>query len=403
MKRMTDLTGKTILQIIPRLEAGGAERTTVDIAQAISEAGGRAIVVAEHGGMVPELEAAGGEYVVIKAASKNPFQMLKTAWRLRTLILQNNVDIIHARSRAPAWPALWAARWTRRPFVTTYHGNYGQTNKLKAFYNSAMTRSDVIIANSGMTAALVAERAPAAKQRINKIYRGTDIKAFAPDAVSLERSEALRRRWGLEPADIERPMILNVARLTGWKGQEVLIDAMAQVLKTTGPDQHRPLLILAGGSQGDAAYETRLRQTIETRGLSHHIRLVGHCDDVPAALSLATCMVVASTRPEAFGRAAVEAGAAGVPIIATDHGGAKETILAPPDVSEAERTGWRVPPGDTDALAQAMQLVLTMRPEARAIIGAQAREYVSRHFSLQAMCAQTLEVYSALLSAKKRN
>ncbi|WP_306259390.1 glycosyltransferase family 4 protein [Pararhizobium sp. IMCC21322] len=401
MKRTTDLTGKTILQIIPRLEAGGAERTTVDIAQAITNAGGRAIVVAEHGGMVSELEAAGGEYIAMKAASKNPVQMVITAFRLQTLIQQNNVDIIHARSRAPAWPALWAARWTRRPFVTTYHGNYNQTNKLKAFYNSAMTRSDVIIANSGMTAALVAERAPAAKQRINKIYRGTDIKAFAPDAVSLERSEALRRKWGLKPADTGRPMILNVARLTGWKGQEVLIDAMAEVLKTSGPDQ--PLLILAGGSQGDAAYETRLRQTIETRGLSDHIRLVGHCDDVPAALSLATCMVVASTRQEAFGRAAVEAGAAGVPTIATDHGGAKETILAPPDVSEAERTGWRVPPGDADAMAQALQLVLSMRPEARGLIGARAREYVSRHFSLQAMCAQTLEVYSALLSAKKQN
>lgn len=401
MEKMIELTGRTILQIVPRLEAGGAERTTVDIAQAIADAGGRAIVVAEHGGMVPELEAAGGEYIAMRAASKNPLQMLKTAINLVALIKQNNVDIVHARSRAPAWPALWAARWTKRPFVTTYHGVYSQTNALKAFYNSSMTRSDAIIANSAMIAALVAQRVPAAKTRITTIYRGTDLEAFVPDAVSLARRQAMQQKWNLQPADANRPLILNVARLTGWKGQEVLIEAMDQVLETSGPD--RPLLILAGGSQNDTAYETRLRQTIKTRGLNDHIRLVGHCDDVPAALNLATCMVVASTREEAFGRAAVEAGAAGVVTIATDHGGAKETILTPPEVNEAERTGWRVPPGDAEALAQALQTVLALPPEARDVIGMQATKFVSKHFSLQAMCTQTLQVYNALLSIKKRN
>lgn len=398
---MTDLTGKTILQIVPRLEAGGAERTTVDIAQAITDAGGRAIVVAEPGGMVPELETVCADFLPMKAASKNPLQMLKTAIALTNVIKQQGVDIIHARSRAPAWPALWAARWTKRYFVTTYHGVYSQKNALKAFYNSAMTRSDTIIANSAMTAALVAERAPAAQQRITTIYRGTDIEAFAPDAVSAERREAMRHIWALKPADRERPLILNVARLTGWKGQEVLIEAMTQVLESDR--QHQPLLILAGGSQGNTAYELRLRQIIESRGLADHIRLVGHCDDVPAAMNLATCAVVASTRKEAFGRAAVEAGAAGVPTIATDHGGARETIQAPPEVADLERTGWRVPPGNATAMARTLEAVLTMQPDAQAAIGARARSFVSEHFSLQAMCRQTLQVYGALLARKKRN
>ncbi len=398
---MTDLTGKTILQIVPRLEAGGAERTTIDVARAITDAGGKAIVVAEQGGMVPELKAVGGHYIAMKAASKNPLQMLKTAIALTALVKKEGVDIIHARSRAPAWPALWAARFTGTPFVTTYHGIYSQTNALKAFYNSAMTRSDVIIANSAMTADLVAKRAPTARQRITTIYRGTDMTAFAPCAVSPQRRDTLQTNWGLQPEDANRPLILNIARLTGWKGQEVLIEAMDQVLKADS--QNQPLLILAGGSQDNTTYETRLRQIIETRGLNQHIRLVGHCDDVPAALSLATCLVVASTREEAFGRAAVEAGAASVPTIATDHGGARETIQAPPEVDDANRTGWRVPPGDVAALAQALRTVLAMEPEMRTTIGARARRFVSEHFSLQSMCAQTLQVYGALLSAKKPN
>ncbi len=401
MQRLTDLTGKTILQIVPRLEAGGAERTTIDIAQAITEAGGKAIVVAEHGGMVPELEAVGGQYIAMNAASKNPLQMLKTARALAKLVTSREVDILHARSRAPAWPALWAARWTNRPFVTTYHGIYSQTNALKAFYNSAMTRSDVIIANSAMTARLVGQRAPSARERITTIYRGTDIDAFAPGAVSSQRSEALRNNWGLRPTDAGRPLILNIARLTGWKGQDVLIEAMEQLLKDD--PQNPAILILAGGSQDNTSYEDRLRDTIKTRGLEDHIRLVGHCDDVPAALSFATCMVVASTREEAFGRAAVEAGAAGVPTIATDHGGARETIQAPPEVDDGDRTGWRVPPGDVVALAQALKTVLSLPPEERASIGDRARKFVSQNFSLHSMCQQTLQVYGAILDSKKRN
>jgi glycosyltransferase involved in cell wall biosynthesis len=401
MQRLTDLTGKTILQIVPRLEAGGAERTTIDIAQAITEAGGKAIVVAEHGGMVPELEAVGGQYIAMNAASKNPLQMLTTAGALAKLVKSQKVDILHARSRAPAWPALWAARWTKRPFVTTYHGIYSQTNALKAFYNSAMTRSDVIIANSAMTARLVGQRAPSARERITTIYRGTDMDAFAPGAVSAQRSAALWNSWGLAPADSGRPLILNIARLTGWKGQDVLIEAMDQVLKDD--PQNPAILILAGGSQDNTSYEDRLRDAIRTRGLEDHIRLVGHCDDVPAALSLATCMVVASTREEAFGRAAVEAGAAGVPTIATDHGGARETIQAPPEVNDGDRTGWRVPPGHVEALAQALKTVLSLPPEERASIGARAREFVSQNFSLHSMCQQTLQVYGAILGSKKRN
>lgn len=397
----TALSGRTILQIIPRLEAGGAERTVIDMARAITAAGGRAVVVAEPGRMVAELERAGGEFIAINAASKNPFRMLHTALALVRLIRTHKIDLVHARSRAPAWPALWAARWTGRPFITTYHGIYSQTNALKGFYNSVMARGDAVIANSGMTAALIAQRHPAAKPRITTIYRGIDIDAFAPASISSQRRDAVMRQWSLQTTDTGRPLVLNVARLTGWKGHDVLIEAMGRLLERDC--RQNPLMIVAGGSQGDSAFETHLQQLIEARGLSGHIRLVGHCDDVPAALTLASCVVVASTREEAFGRAAVEAGAAGIPVIATDHGGARETILAPPGATEDERTGWRVPPGDAAVLADTLATVLAMTDEARSAVGRRARTYVAARFSLEAMCKQTLGVYRALLQTKRRN
>lgn len=392
------LTGKTILQIVPRLEAGGAERTTVDIAQAIVEAGGTALVVAEPGRLVDAVVAVGGTFIELPAASKNPLQMLATARALMRLIKRHGVDIVHARSRAPAWPALWAARLSKTSFVTTYHGIYSQKNALKAYYNSVMARGDVVIANSGMTAALIAERNPSAKHRIKTIYRGTDLAAFEDGTVSTDRKHALLQQWGIGSDEAERPIILNIARISSWKGQDVLTSSMGQLLHMNVPQ--KPLMILAGGVQGDDSFLNKVRSSILELGLSDHIRLVGHCDDVPAAMSLATCAVVASTREEAFGRAAVEAAASRIPAIVTDHGGARETVLVPPAVSEDQRTGWRVPPGNAAAMASALQTVLTMNGTARAHIGQKAREHAVANFSLQAMCNQTLAVYTTLLRGK---
>lgn len=396
--KTASLAGRTILQIVPRLEAGGAERTTVDIAAAIRNAGGTALVVAEPGRLVSDVQRVGGEFISLNAASKNPIQMIKTAFALSKIIKARDVDIVHARSRAPAWPALWAARLSGRSFITTYHGIYSQRNAFKAFYNSVMTRGDVVIANSGMTAALIKKRNPAASARVKTIYRGTDLGAFAEGAITQERRDALSEQWGLGAEDIERPIILNIARISSWKGQDILTKAMHQLLQAQIPGN--PLLILAGGVQGDDGFLVIVQNLIEELGLTNHVRLVGHCGDVPAAMSLATCAVVASTREEAFGRAAVEAGAAKIPAIVTDHGGARETVLVPPGVSEQERTGWRVPPGDVFALADTLKTVLNMSAQERYKIGERARHHATENFSLDSMCEQTLAVYASLLRPK---
>ncbi|WP_299478342.1 glycosyltransferase family 4 protein [uncultured Roseibium sp.] len=381
----------TVLQVIPDLNSGGAERTTLDVARALVQAGSSALVVSEGGQLVPELEATGAEHIVLPVKSKNPITLWKNASALSDLIATRHVDIIHARSRAPAWSALRAARRTKIPFVTTYHGTYNQSNGLKAFYNSVMARGDAVIANSRFIADLIASRHPQSAARITVIPRGSDLKSLAPENVSALRQQALKDSWGV-PAG--RPIILNMARLTAWKGQKILIDAMVN-LKSMGLKD--PIAILAGDAQGRDGYVAELKKMIADHELQEQVRLVGHCADVPAALALADVSVVASVEPEAFGRAAVEAQAANVPVIVSDHGAVPETVLAPPETCEGGRTGWRVPPGSAVALADAIQNALLLPQDARKELTGRARTHVEQNFSVETMCARTLAVYANLL------
>lgn len=383
--------GTTVLQVIPDLNSGGAERTTVDVARAIVDAGGTALVVSQGGQMVAELEASGAEHIVMPVKSKNPLTILRNAGALKDLITARQVDIVHARSRAPAWSALRAARAARVPFVTTYHGTYKQSNALKSFYNSVMARGDAVIANSRFIADLISARHPFAQKRITVIPRGSDLKGLARDSVSALRQQALKDSWGV-PAG--KPIVLNMARLTGWKGQKVVIAAMVH-LRDMG---HRdPVAILAGDAQGRDSYVADLKKMIADNALQDQVRLVGHCSDVPAALALADVSVVASVEPEAFGRAAVEAQAAGVPVIVSDHGAVPETVLAPPEVADDERTGWRVVPDDATALAVALNTVLAQEPGMLKAMKARALDHVHRNFSVETMCSRTLDVYATVL------
>lgn len=382
----------TILQVIPDLNSGGAERTAVDVARAVIEAGGSALVVSQGGQMVAELAAAGAEHIELPVKSKNPVTVWKNAGRIADLIREKSVSLVHARSRAPAWSCLWAARRTKTPFVTTYHGTYSQSNALKAWYNSVMARGDAVIANSEFISRLIAERHPFAKDSIAVIQRGSDLTGLDPANVSALRRQALKDQWGIPSG---HPIVLNMARLTAWKGQIVVIEAMAQI-KVAGDID--PIAILAGDAQGRDSYVADLKKRIADHGLQDRVRLVGHCSDVPAALALADLAVVASTEPEAFGRAAVEAQAASVPVIVSDLGAVPETVLAPPETDEAARTGWRVPPTDSKALADAIVKALRQDPEKRREMTDRALAHVRRNFSVETMCAKTLDVYAGLLA-----
>ncbi|UES58983.1 glycosyltransferase [Roseibium aggregatum] len=377
--------------MIPDLNSGGAERTTLDVAKAVVEAGGKALVASQGGQMVPELEALGAEHIVLPVKSKNPATLWKNAARLAEIVTTRKVSLLHARSRAPAWSCLWAARRTRTPFVTTYHGTYNQSNALKGWYNSVMARGDAVIANSHFISGLIEDRHPFAKGKITVIQRGSDLKGLLPDNVSALRLQALKDQWGIP---MGRPILLNMARLTAWKGQRVVIEAMALLQDRLPSD---PIAILAGDAQGRDGYLAELKKLIADNGLQDKVRIVGHCADVPAAMALADIAIVASVEPEAFGRAAVEAQAARVPVIVSNLGAVPETVLSPPDTAESERTGWRVAPGDPQALADAIVRVLGQDVDEKNKMADRALAHVRQNFSVETMCARTLGVYAGLL------
>jgi glycosyltransferase involved in cell wall biosynthesis len=390
------LAGRTVLQIIPELEAGGAERTAVDIAAGLANGGARALVATEGGRLVGELQAKGGIWASFPAGTKNPFGMMLNVRRLAKLCLDERVAIVHARSRAPAWVALGATRALNLPFVTTYHGSYSGRSSVKILYNSVMARGDAVIANSHYTAELIRSAYPQAGPRIRVIHRGTDFAAFTPSAVAPERVEALRRAWGVAPHE---RIVLLAARLTGWKGQKVLIEAAAKLKQSGLTDV---AFVLAGDPQGRASYVRDLDAIIASHGLAGVVRRVGHCTDMPAAFLGASVVTVPSTEPEAFGRSAVEAQAMGTPVVVSDLGAVPETVLAPPQVPAHERTGWRIPPGDADALAQAVGAALSLGASAREALAMRARIHVERNFSLDRMVSDTLDVYAALLEGPAR-
>ena len=391
-----DLKDCKILQIIPRLDTGGAEKTTLDIANSIVAAGANSFVVSEGGRFVSELVSNRTEFISFPAATKNPFRILLNGFKLASLIRKYQIDLIHARSRAPAWSALIAAKMTKIPFVTTYHGSYAGKSVFKIFYNSVMARGEIVIANSHYTASFIRKMHPSAARRIRVVHRGTDMREFSPHGVPQERIGHLQTQWGTEGKRI----ILLAARLTDIKGQPILIDAM-KILVDRGMKDI--IAILAGDSQGRVSYVAELDKQITRLGLQNVVKRVGHCSDMPAALALADLVTMPSTKAETFGRSAVEAQALEKPVIVSDLGAVAETVLSPPDCPAEKRTGWRVPPHDAKALADAMMEALALTSAEREELGRRARAHVVENFSLDRMTGDTLAIYSEILakSAKK--
>ena len=385
----------TILQIIPELDTGGAELSTIEIADAIQSAGGRCIVLTEGGRLVQRLRDTGAEVQFFPAAVKNPLRLLWNVHRIVKVIGRDGVDLVHARSRAPAWSALFAARRAGVPFVTTYHGAYSEKSDAKRLYNSVMARGDAVIANSHYTCDLIRMRYGTPRHKVHVIYRGVDGRLFDPVNVAPERVAAVRRRWGI---DDKKRVILHAARLTKWKGQKFVIEAAALLAQRGALDD--TVFILAGDAQRRSAYRAALAAQIHAAGLDDRVRIVGHEEDMAAAFRAAHVAVVASVEPEAFGRAATEAQVMATPVIATDIGAPPETVIGRPGASAHRATGWLVPPADPARLAEALAEALAMPPDEHARMGARAREHVLKAFSLTQMKQQTLQIYDMLLGTK---
>lgn len=372
-----------MLQVLPSLEAGGVERGTVDVAAALADAGFRAIVASSGGRMVREIERAGGVHVELPLASKNPLIMRRNVERLSSLIERENVRLVHARSRAPAWSARAAARRTARPFVTTFHGVYDARTPIRRAYNGIMTKGDRVIAISRFVAEHIRRHYPIDEGRLRVIPRGIDTDVFDPARLSAERLIALARRWHL-PDGV--PVVMMPARPARWKGHAVLIDAASRL-------RDREVVVLLVGLDGPhERYRRELERRVVAAGLAGVVRLIEPCNDMPSAYMLADVVVSPSTDPEAFGRVVVEAQAMGRPVVASDHGAARETVVP-------GETGWLAPPGDAAGLAAAIDAALGLDADARQALAERARARVVALFAKSRMCADTLGVYRELLGA----
>jgi len=370
----------TVLQVLPRLVAGGVERGTVDVAAALVAAGWRAIVASAGGPMVHELERAGATHVTLPLASKNPLVIRANIERLVAVIRNLNVDIVHARSRAPAWSARYAAKRTGRHFVTTFHNAYGTGSFIKHRYNAVMASGERVIAISQFVGEHAASVYQVPAERLRIIPRGVDVNRFDPDKVRPERLIPLMKAWRL-PDGV--PVVLLPGRLTRWKGQLVLIEAMAQLRR---PEVHAVIL-----GTGSARYRRELEEAVTRIGAGGNFRFVDSCNDMAAAYMVADVVVSASTSPEGFGRVIVEAQAMGRPVIATAHGGAQETVVS-------GETGWLVPPSDAVALARALAQVLDQDNSARLAMVARQLAHVRTHFNSALMARRTLAVYEELVA-----
>ncbi len=371
-----------IMQVIPHLGAGGAEQGCIDVAAELVKAKAKAIVVS-HGGMrIPELARLGVTHIDLPVDSKKPTTMYFNIGRLRRLIRDYNVDIVHARSRAPAWSCLKACEGTAAHFMTTCHAPYNiHDNSIKRFYNSSIVRGERVIAISNYVADYLKANYEVDPAIIRTIHRGIPIERFNPGNASPERMMKLSRQWRIPDG---ASIILLPGRLTRWKGQIQMIEAMAQLKR---PDV---FCVMVGDDQGRTEYRAELEALLKARNLEANVRIMSHCDDMPAAYMVSTVVVSASIEPEGFGRVAVEGQAMGRPVIATDHGGATETII--PGV-----TGWLVPPNDVDALATALEKSLALTIDQRNEMAHHAISNVMANFTKAQMVSGTLDVYTELL------
>ena len=369
-----------ILQLLPALGDGGVERSVVEMAQYLGERGIAGYVASAGGPLVSAVEAAGSRHETIPVGSKSPVSMLMAARAVAKLIDREGIDIVHARSRAPAWVGLMACRFASRKarFLTTFHGVYSHGNALKRFYNGAMLRTPVVIANSQFIRRHITDVYDYPDAQIIVAPRGIDPAVFDPATVSEETRNTVRRELGgVDGA----PLVAMVSRLTGWKGHAVFVEALAQ--------SSRRDIRAAFVGEGNPEEIARLKDQIARLGLTDRITFTGSRRDVPAIVAAADLVVSSSIRPEAFGRAAIEAQAMETPIVATNHGGSLETVLP-------GETGWLVPPNDPAAMAAAIEDAFS-DPARLAAMGKRGRAHVVENFSTRHMLDMEFSAYRRLL------
>ena len=378
-----------VLQVIPKLGYGGAETGCFDIAHYLSENNCKSFIVTSGGELLKFVDRKKVKVFRLPVQSKNPLLIFINAIILIGIIIFNNISIVHARSRAPAWSCLIATKLTGRKFVTTFHGTYNFKSNLKKFYNSVMTRADLIIAGSNFIFSHIKQNYTKYlndKKKLMVIFRGINVDYFDPTTKFESDQKNLLKKWDLEK---DKKIILLPGRLTSWKGQEVFIEAINLVNIELGYEAFYAVIL--GSDQGRDLYKKKLIRLAEQYRMSKQIRFIDHCKDMALAYKVSDIIVSASTEPEAFGRVAVEAQSMEKPIIASNIGGSNETIID-------EKTGFLYQAGNTKILSQKILRILNLDETALKSIGIEGRKNIVQKFNVEKMCFSTYSEYKRLLN-----
>jgi glycosyltransferase involved in cell wall biosynthesis len=378
-----------VLQVIPKLGYGGAETGCYDIAHYLPENKCKSFIVTSGGELIKYIDKEKVKLIRLPVHSKNPLLIFINSIILIGIILFYNISIVHARSRAPAWSCLLATKMTNRKFVTTFHGTYNFSGKLKKFYNSVMVRSDLIIAGSNFIFSHIKENYSEylkIKKKFMVIFRGINVDYF-DSSTKLESDEKkLLDKWGINK---EKKIILVPGRLTSWKGQELLIDALNLVKIELGYEAFH--VVILGSDQGRNLYKKKLIRLTEQYRLTNQIKFIDHCNDMALAYKVSDIVISPSIEPEAFGRVAVEAQAMEKLIIASNIGGSNETIIN-------EKTGLLFESGDTKSLSEKIIRAITMDETSLKLLGKEGRKNIIKKFNVEKMCFSTYSEYKRLLN-----
>ncbi|WP_415278344.1 glycosyltransferase family 4 protein [Candidatus Pelagibacter sp. Uisw_094] len=378
-----------VLQVIPKLGYGGAETGCYDLAHYLPENNCSSYIVTSGGELLKFIDRKKVKVIKLPVHSKNPFLILFNSIALIFIILLNNISIVHARSRAPAWSCLFATKITRRKFVTTFHGTYNFKNSIKKFYNSVMVRSDLIIAGSNFIFSHINQNYPKyldLKKRFLVIFRGINVDYFDSSTTLDSEENRLISDWEV---DKNKKIILMPGRLTAWKGQETFIEALNLVNKELGYDSFNAVIL--GSDQGRDIYTKKIKRLAEQYRLTSQLKFIEHCKNMPLAYKISDIIVSASVEPEAFGRVAVEAQSMEKPIIASDIGGSNETI-------SDNVTGFLFQSGNAEALSKKIVEVLQLDESRLKSIGIEGRKNIIKKFNVEKMCFSTYSEYKKLLN-----
>ena len=358
-----------VLQVIPKLGYGGAETGCYDLAHYLSEQNCGSFIATSGGELLKFVKKNKVSIFKLPVHSKNPLLIILNTIILSFIIIFKKINIVHARSRAPAWSCYFACLMTNASFVTTFHGTYNFKNKIKKFYNSIMLRSKLTIAGSNFIFDHINENYNeylSRKKKLRVIFRGINVDYFNQKNISILKQERLKKEWELSP---EKFTILMPGRLTYWKGQEKFIEALNILIEDYNINHFQAIML--GSDQGRKVYTKKLVSLVERYSLSKKIKFINHCKEMPLAYSLADVVVSASVEPEAFGRVAVEAQSMGKPIIASNIGGSKETILN-------KKSGFLYKFDDPRELAKSLNTVIELNQDELKSMGNEGRKILQK-------------------------